>query len=369
MKIYSKFCTILKSTASFNERHFVDKMKIKVKAGDGGKGCVCYYRDRIVVTGAPDGGDGGKGGDIYLKASEQIYDLSILRKPHIIGNNGKQGMKLKCNGKTGSDIKVSVPMGTLVFEIKSDDTKELIGDLDENNKECLVAKGGSGGKGNARNIGIREVQLGQQGQEKDIFLEVKTLADIGLVGFPNAGKSTLLAAASRALPKIADYPFTTLNPMVGKVRFVDNMEMTIADIPGLIEDAHNDKGLGHEFLRHIERCRLLLYVLDGQAGNVEEQLQILKNEIKEYNQEILQKPYIVCINKADLIKEDYDYIMISAKHCQNVGQLLLKCKDQIEKIRNEIQIKKQNEKLNEKNYQIKRQQLEKQLFGSTEKSN
>ncbi|KAM3134693.1 hypothetical protein pb186bvf_013168 [Paramecium bursaria] len=315
MKLLHRFSkeVIYKSNANFLERNFVDKIKLFVKAGDGGKGCVCYYRDRIIVTGAPDGGDGGKGGDIYLKACTTMSDFSNFNKPHIKGNNGRQGMKEKKNGKNGGDLYFSVPVGTIIY----DENRKFISDLYEPFKQVMIAKGGKGGRGNGKHVAIREVELGELGQEKNLLLELSTIADIGLVGFPNAGKSTLLASASRTLPKIADYPFTTLNPLIGKINFIDNFSMTISDIPGLIEDAHLNKGLGIEFLRHIERCKMLLYVLDAQE-DVENQLNILKKEIHEYNPKILQKPSLVIVNKIDLI-DNQNYFGISAKHGVNIG--------------------------------------------------
>ena len=257
--------SLMKEYTNFRERNFVDRLKLVIKAGNGGRGCVTYYRDRKVRTGAPDGGSGGRGGNVYFRAINKIYDLNHLKKPTYEGNNGKPGMKSKKDGKDGGDMKLSVPVGTIVYNIKevTEDNKlikDIISDLDFEGKEALVAKGGVGGKGNANNIGIKDPEPGGLGEVRNIYLELKCIADVGLVGFPNAGKSTFLASVTRALPKIAEYPFTTLNPMIGKVQFIDGNSFTIADIPGIIEDAHKNKGLGLDFLRHIERTRVYIYI-------------------------------------------------------------------------------------------------------------
>ncbi|KAL4495012.1 hypothetical protein ABPG72_015712 [Tetrahymena utriculariae] len=343
--------SVMSNYTNFRERKFVDQVKVKFQAGNGGNGCVSHFRDRNVLTGAPDGGDGGKGGDILLKASHHFTDLHIFKGKPIFGNNGKSGGGLGKFGKDGGDLHISVPVGTLIYEILSESqsinqagirkiqyNKKFLTDLDEEGKEILIVKGGKGGRGNQNHRSIREQEKGSLGQVKEIFMELKCIADCGLVGFPNAGKSTFLASVSRSLPKIANYPFTTLTPLVGKVKFVDNSAFTIADIPGIIEESHQNKGLGLEFLRHIERTHVLIFMLDISGSHNEQpwkNFEILKNELLQYRSDFLDKPYILVANKTDIEPDSQRRVKeleqrvgkkvfeISAKHGLGIGEVIL----------------------------------------------
>ena len=341
---------------NFRERTFRDRVKLKVVAGKGGNGCVSYYRDRVVVSGAPDGGDGGRGGSFYFKATAYHQDLRIIKSPEFHGNDGKSGMRGNRDGRDGSDIHYAVPLGTLVWELKTikkkdKDTekdatteinKKLLADLDEEGKMFMVAKGGIGGKGNGKHRGLKDPEKGTLGQDKKILLELKCLADIGLVGYPNAGKSTILATLTRAFPKIAPYPFTTLLPTVGKIKFIDEFMMTVADIPGLIEGSHQNKGLGHEFLRHIERTKVLLYVLDISSPDPYKEYLVLKQELDMYSEDFANKPFLVICNKTDLDNEGTkkvndlshelktDVIGISAKYSLGLDQLVVRLREIVE---------------------------------------
>src|SRR6187200_3439508 len=249
---------------------FVDEVDIHVAAGKGGRGCLAFRREKRVARGGPSGGDGGHGGSVYVTASEHTNTLINFRfHPLFTADRGDHGQGSNCTGQSGPDLDLAVPIGTLVYE-KTDDPSQpyrLLGDLAEANMRVLVARGGRGGQGNARfasstNRAPRKVQPGEPGEEKDLRLELKLLADVGLVGFPNAGKSTLIARISAARPKIADYPFTTLTPNLGVVGLTDGRSFVLADIPGLIEGAAEGAGLGHRFLRHVERTRALIHLLE-----------------------------------------------------------------------------------------------------------
>lgn len=357
--------TLMSNYSNFSEKRFIDKLKVKVKAGRGGNGCVSFYRDRVVRAGAPDGGCGGKGGDLYLRASSSLNDLHVIKKTLLEGNNGKSAGGGKRDGKHGKDIYYNVPTGTLVYEILSDKKiilkeerilkhdyhKRLVKDLDQEGKSVLIAKGGAGGKGNARFRGLKVAESGKIGECKEIYLELKSIADVGLVGLPNVGKSSILASVSRSLPRIANYPFTTLSPLVGKIRFIDDFEFTMADIPGIIEDAHKNKGLGLEFLRHIERTKVFVYVLDVCGEENEDlftKLSILRNEVYCYKKNFQGKPSIVVVNKCDLeadaekrfvnLKEKCDKpcFLISAKHGFGIGEMLVKLRSLVEQTKQEI---------------------------------
>ena len=286
---------------------FLDEVVIKVKSGDGGNGCISFRREKYVPKGGPDGGDGGKGGDVIIRARSGIYSLlEFAFKRYFEAGRGGYGRGKNQTGKKGRDLIIDVPVGTV---IRDEDTGETIADLTEDGQKVIVAKGGKGGKGNQHFAtptlrAPRIAEPGQPGEERRIRLILKSIADVGLVGFPNAGKSTLLAKISKARPKIASYPFTTLYPNLGVVFFEEHdLSITVADIPGLIEGAHEGKGLGHRFLRHIERTNLLLYVLDitlRPKNSIAEDFEALQKEIEEYDPSLLEKPIIVAINKMDI---------------------------------------------------------------------
>ncbi|NOY79961.1 MAG: GTPase ObgE [Kiritimatiellaeota bacterium] len=285
---------------------FIDRVKIKVRGGNGGSGCVSFRREKYVPRGGPDGGDGGDGGAVVLRASSSEQSLvALYYMPHYEGGNGGHGKGKGRHGARGATRIVAVPVGTRVEDAN---TGELIADLCEEGREVVVARGGRGGRGNMRFVtstrrAPRLSDPGGPGEEREIRLELKTLADVGLVGYPNAGKSSLLAAISDAHPKTAAYPFTTLNPVVGVVEFPDFFRFTVADIPGLIDGAHRNVGLGHAFLRHIERARILLYVID--AAGVDDRkpwddFHALRRELGLYRAELLERPALVLANKMDL---------------------------------------------------------------------
>ena len=286
---------------------FIDRAKIVVTAGNGGDGIVSFRREKFVPKGGPDGGDGGKGGDVIIKTDGNLATLLDFRyKRHFKAESGKHGQGSDKTGRNGEDIIIRVPRGTLV---KDFDTDEVISDLVEQNQQIIIAKGGKGGRGNARfatstNRTPRYAEPGKEGEERTIFLELKLIADVGLVGLPNAGKSTLLSRLSAAQPKIADYPFTTLSPNLGIVRYNEYSSFVMADIPGLIEGAHDGKGLGLEFLRHIERTRILVFLIESTSENIIDTFQVLKNELNRHNPELLKRPCIIVISKNDLLDEN-----------------------------------------------------------------
>jgi GTP-binding protein len=309
---------------------FVDRIKVQAKAGDGGRGCVSFRREKFVPRGGPDGGDGGMGGDVILRADQHTDNLaSLFYEPLIKAKNGGHGQGKQMHGRGAPPKIVKVPMGTVVWEMHDDEAgipkdeaadknssfaprassfPEPLADLARPNEEFVLCHGGKGGKGNvhfksSRNRAPRQYSEGEEGEEGTFILELRTIADAGLVGYPNAGKSTLLRQISAAQPKVAPYPFTTLHPMIGVVDFPDYKRATVADIPGLIDGAHQNLGLGHAFLRHIMRCRLLLFVLDmaGSEGrNPIEDLQHLRREIDLYDLQLSQRPWRVVANKMDL---------------------------------------------------------------------
>ncbi len=285
--------------------HFVDQVKIEVAAGSGGPGCVSFRREPYVPRGGPNGGDGGRGGSVILRADPNVATLLDFRyRRRYRGPSGNAGGGNNRSGASGRDEAIKVPCGTLVYD---DETGELIGDLVEPGQELLVAAGGKGGRGNTRfatstNQAPRRADPGLPGEERRLRLELKLLADVGLVGFPNAGKSTLLSVLSSARPKIADYPFTTLVPNLGIVDLGDYRSCTLADIPGLIEGASEGKGLGHAFLRHIERTRLLVFLLD-QGEEPAERFSSLLEELRRHDEALLELPRIVCLSKMDLAEE------------------------------------------------------------------
>ncbi len=285
---------------------FVDRAKITVKAGDGGNGCTSFRREKFVPRGGPDGGDGGDGGSIILKATTDAQSLvDLVYQSRYAAKDGPNGRGKDMHGRNAENVLILVPVGTVVTRI---DTNEIVADLDAPDAEAVVAQGGRGGMGNARfatstNRAPRYHQDGQPGEEFALQLELKTIADVGLVGYPNAGKSTLLRAISAARPKVAPYPFTTLHPVIGIVDTGDYRRIAVADIPGLIDGAHDNVGLGHSFLRHIERTHVLAYVLDmaGVDGrNPLDDLRHLKNELELYMTGLSSRPAIIVANKMDL---------------------------------------------------------------------
>jgi GTPase len=289
---------------------FIDEAKITVKAGDGGHGCIAFRREKFVPRGGPSGGDGGDGGSIYLMSDPQENTLLKFRYNHIFrAGRGQHGQGSNKTGKTGADLEVRLPVGTVVHV---DETGEVLHDFTEPYERVLIAKGGHGGHGNAHfasstNRAPQRAQDGLPGEEKTLRLELKLLADVGLVGYPNAGKSTLISRISAARPKIADYPFTTLEPNLGVVSIDFDKTFVVADIPGLIEGAHLGHGLGIQFLRHIERCRLLLHLVDVSGSNEHDPVAgyiAIRTELAEHNPELPRKPTIVLATKLDAAVPD-----------------------------------------------------------------
>jgi GTP-binding protein len=289
------------------EQNFVDYVKICCRSGAGGAGCVHFYRDRFNSRGGPDGGDGGRGGHIILRGNRNVWTLLALKyRKHVIAEPGEKGSSSTSFGANGKDIILDVPLGTVA---KDAETGEIEFEITEHGEEEILVPGGRGGLGNAHfatasNQTPRFAQPGELGREEWKVLELKVLADVGLVGFPNAGKSTLLSVLTAAKPKIGDYPFTTLTPNLGIVQYRDGRSFIIADIPGIIEKAHEGKGLGHRFLRHIERNSTLLFMIPADTESVAKEYEILLNELKMYNPELLDKPRVLAITKCDRIDEE-----------------------------------------------------------------
>ncbi|MFA3783920.1 GTPase ObgE [Melioribacteraceae bacterium 4301-Me] len=286
---------------------FLDYAKIYVKAGNGGKGAVAFRREKYVPKGGPAGGNGGKGGDVIFVADRNLNTLLDFKyKRKYVAENGENGGSSLKDGRNGSDIIVKVPVGTIIKDALSN---KIIADLQVDGMKFIVAKGGKGGKGNANfatptNQTPRFAEPGKPGEEKEIILELKLIADVGLVGFPNAGKSTFISKISAAKPKIADYPFTTLEPNLGIVPYKDFQSFTVADIPGIIEGAHEGKGLGLKFLRHIERTKILLLMIDVSSKNYSKDYKILLNELEQYSKVLAKKTKVLAITKIDLLNED-----------------------------------------------------------------
>jgi GTP-binding protein len=287
--------------------NFVDYVKIFCRSGNGGAGSPHLLHTRTSYKGGPDGGDGGRGGHVILVGNQQLWTLLHLKfHKHIFAKNGNGGEGATRTGADGQDVIVEVPIGTVA---KNAETGEILFEITENNESRILVKGGRGGLGNthfksATNQTPRYAQPGEPGSEGWMILELKILADVGVVGFPNAGKSTLLSVVSAAKPKIADYPFTTLVPNLGIVSYRDNKSFVMADIPGIIEGASEGKGLGHRFLRHIERNSVLLFMVPADADEINKQYQILLNELEKYNPELLDKKRILAISKCDMIDDE-----------------------------------------------------------------
>jgi len=285
---------------------FLDQVKIYIKAGDGGNGSPSFRREKFIEFGGPDGGDGGKGGSVVLRSERNLNTLIDYRyQQHHKAERGTDGAGKKRTGRSGKDLFLKVPVGTQVFE---EDNKTLIFDFKKQGDEFVVASGGKGGLGNVRfksstNRTPRKFTKGKIGEEFIIWLQLKTIADIGIIGLPNAGKSSLLSAITSATPKIANYKFTTLNPNLG-VAVYDDKEITIADIPGLVEGAHKGVGLGIKFLKHIERCKTLLHLIDITEKDLESTYKQVKNELKSYSKDLLKKEEIIVLNKTDLVDKE-----------------------------------------------------------------
>ena len=291
---------------------FLDQVKIYVKAGNGGHGSPSFRREKFIEYGGPDGGDGGRGGSILLRSERNLNTLIDYRfQQHHKGKRGENGYGQNRTGRGGDDLFLKVPIGTQVFE---EDNKTLIFDFRKAGEEFIVAKGGKGGLGNTRfksstNRAPKKFTKGALGEEYVIWLQLKTIADVGIVGLPNAGKSSLLASITNATPKIANYKFTTLNPNLGVATY-DDKEITLADIPGLVEGAHEGVGLGIQFLKHIERCKTLMHLIDITNENIENTYQQVKKELGSYSKEILEKKEIIVLNKIDLLnKEEIEEIV------------------------------------------------------------
>ncbi len=289
------------------EANFIDYVKIHCKSGNGGAGSVHFYRDKRTTKGGPDGGDGGRGGHIILKGNRHKWTLLHLKyRKHVRAEHGEPGRANNKFGAEGSDVILDVPLGTVA---KNAETGELLFEITEHGEEKILMKGGRGGLGNTNfktsvNQAPRYAQPGEEGEEAWIILELKILADVGLVGFPNAGKSTLLSIISAAKPKIANYEFTTLAPNLGMVKYRNGQSFVMADIPGIIEGASEGRGLGLRFLRHIERNSVLLFMIPADADDIKKEYHILLNELKEYNPELLDKERILAVTKSDLADEE-----------------------------------------------------------------
>lgn len=295
------------------DQNFVDYVKINCRSGKGGAGSTHFQRDRWNPKGGPDGGDGGRGGHIIVKGNAQLWTLLHLKyRKHVVAGNGQPGSGSQSTGANGKDVVLEVPLGTVA---KDADSQEILFEITAHNEEKILLKGGRGGLGNVHfKSATRQVpkyaQPGEEGIDEWKVLELKVLADVGLVGFPNAGKSTLLASLSAAKPKIASYAFTTLVPNLGIVAYRDTRSFVMADIPGIIEDAHKGKGLGHQFLKHIERNAVLLFVIPGDAENISDEFSILLKELQLYNPELLDKPRLLGISKADLLDEELKSMIV-----------------------------------------------------------
>nr|WGD62043.1 GTPase ObgE [Bacillus subtilis] len=328
---------------------FVDQVKVYVKGGDGGNGMVAFRREKYVPKGGPAGGDGGKGGDVVFEVDEGLRTLMDFRyKKHFKANRGEHGMSKNQHGRNADDMVIKVPPGTVVTD---DDTKQVIADLTEHGQRAVIARGGRGGRGNSRfatpaNPAPQLSENGEPGKERYIVLELKVLADVGLVGFPSVGKSTLLSVVSSAKPKIADYHFTTLVPNLGMVETDDGRAFVMADLPGLIEGAHQGVGLGHQFLRHIERTRVIVHVIDmsGLEGrDPYDDYLTINQELSEYNLRLTERPQIIVANKMDMpqaaenleafkekLTDDYPVFPVSAVTREGLRELLFEVANQLE---------------------------------------
>lgn len=331
------------------EGNFVDYVKVYVASGKGGKGSVHLHREKFITKGGPDGGDGGRGGHVIIRGNSNLWTLITFKfKKHFKASHGEHGSKNRSTGADGQDVYMDVPLGTLVRDTESN---EILFEITENGEEKIVAEGGMGGRGNwhfksPTNQTPRYAQPGIPGQESQITLELKVLADVGLVGFPNAGKSTLLSVMTSAKPKIADYEFTTLKPNLGIVEYRDFRSFVMADIPGIIEGAAEGKGLGHYFLRHIERNSTLLFLIPADSNDISKEYEILLDELRRYNPELLDKERLIAISKCDMLDEelmgemkvelDKDFKNIPYRFISSVAQQgIQELKDDLWKLLNE----------------------------------
>lgn len=331
------------------EGNFVDYVKMHVSSGKGGQGSAHLHREKFVEKGGPDGGDGGRGGHVIVRGKDNLWTLLHLKyRRHVRAGHGEHGSKSRSTGADGEDVYIDVPLGTV---FRDTETQEVIFEITENGEEKILLEGGKGGLGNwnfktSTNQTPRYAQPGIPGQETDVTLELKILADVGLVGFPNAGKSTLLSVITAAKPKIADYEFTTLKPNLGIVEYRDFQTFVVADIPGIIEGAAEGRGLGHRFLRHIERNSTLLFLIPADSKDIREEFDILLNELKKYNPELLDKSRLIAVSKSDMLDEelkaelkteldkqfkDIPYLFISAVAQQGLTEL----KDKLWKMLND----------------------------------
>lgn len=287
--------------------NFIDYVKLRSRSGNGGPGCLHFHREKFVQKGGPDGGDGGRGGHVLLKGNAQLWTLLHLKfRKHISAENGNGGEGQNMTGAEGKDEIIEVPLGTIA---RYAETNEFICEIDKEGEEVVLMAGGRGGKGNAffatpTQQAPQHFQPGERGKEAWIILELKLLADVGLVGFPNSGKSTLLSVVSASKPKIADYAFTTLTPNLGVVHYRENQSFVMADIPGIIEGASEGKGLGTRFLRHIERNSVLLFLIPADSANIKKEYEILLNELRQYNPELLDKKRLIAVSKSDLLDDE-----------------------------------------------------------------
>ena len=328
---------------------FLDQAKIYIKSGDGGAGCVSFHREKYVEFGGPDGGDGGDGGSVWAEAVSNLNTLIDYRyQQHFKAKTGVHGMGRNRHGARGADVTIKVPTGTQIFE---EDNETLIADLTEEGQRVLIAKGGSGGHGNARfksstNQAPRHANPGLPGDDRTIWLRLKLIADAGIVGLPNAGKSTFLSTVSAAKPKIADYPFTTLHPNLG-VANIDGRTLVIADIPGLIEGAHEGAGIGDRFLGHVERTRVLLHLVSAQEEDVAAAYETVRNEMEAYGHDLINKPQVLALSQVDTLDQETlaekttalktasgsDVLHLSSATFQNVDIVLRAMMDEIDRIR------------------------------------
>lgn len=285
---------------------FLDQAKIYIKSGDGGRGCIAFRREKYIEFGGPNGGDGGKGGSVWFEAVENLNTLIDFRyQQHFKAQNGQHGMGSEMSGAKGEDLIIKVPVGT---EIVANDGETIIADMVEPGQKFMIAKGGDGGRGNihfktSTNQAPRYAEPGWPGVEMWVWLRLKIIADVGLIGLPNAGKSTFLTAVTKARPKIADYPFTTLHPNLG-VAWIDGKELILADIPGLIEGAHEGIGLGDRFLKHVERCSVFLHLIDGTSDNIGKSYKTIRRELELYAPKLMQKKEVIAINKCDSLSTE-----------------------------------------------------------------
>jgi GTP-binding protein len=317
--------SLLKLT-TLAEQNFIDYIRVFCRSGKGGAGASHFYRDAMTDKGGPDGGDGGKGGAIIVRGNSNMWTLLHLRyRKHLLARDGVNGSGKNCTGATGEDVMVDVPLGTIIID---EETGEKLGEITEHGETKILYEGGRGGQGNqhyvtSTNQVPRKSQPGEMGREGWVTLELKVLADVGLVGFPNAGKSTLLSVLSAAKPQIADYPFTTLVPNLGIVSYRGHRSFIMADIPGIIENAHEGKGLGHRFLRHIERNAVLLFMIPSNANDILKEYHILVKELEMYNPELLDKPRVIAITKTDLIDDEIQTELIAPELPKDVPHIFI----------------------------------------------